>query len=222
MGADQLGGDLNGVSELMTRPHTSIGIMILDASGSMKEHGDAPPKAVDKAVDTLRSDTSRTYFLGIVSFANRMQVLQRITSVDKITPLENYIAEGNTLLFGTVLDVLTFLLGQVVKAGERIAPDLSVAVAVISDGHDNLSPQAQPLLHETASAVRARGWSLQAFGIGIDSKRLAQLLGFDPDLALTVAASAEGLDTATTTFVNSLTSLGFRREDLHPQNPPPP
>lgn len=211
---DNLGGDLNGVSELMCRPRTAIGILIIDASESMRVHGPAPAEAVDNAVAALQKDQSGvTYYLGIVSFANRMQVLQRIAPVHAITPLAGYRAAGNTRLFGTVSDVLTFLLGQVMMAGDRIATDLSVAVGVFSDGNDNLSPESLPLLHETAKAVRSRGWSLQTFGIGIDSKSLARTLGFDPDMAITVRATAQGLDDATSTFMNTMTTRLTRIDD---------
>ena len=213
IGGDQLGGDLNGVSELMTRPNTSIGILIIDESGSMQQHGDAPPKAVDKAVDTLKIIADgRTYYIGIVGFSDIMRVLQQIKPVDKITALQGYRANGNTRLFATVLDVLTFLLGQLVRAADRVAPDLSIAVGVFSDGADNLSQSAQGLLHETVASVRPRGWALQTFGIGIDSKRLAQLLGFDPDIAITVKPNAEGLDSATTSFVNTMSTI-WRKPD---------
>ncbi len=218
---DNLGGDLNGLSELMCRPNTAVGMLILDLSGSMQKHGDAPPKAVDKAVEALRKDESdHCYYVGIVGFADQMHVLQRIAPVSKITPLQGYNPKGDTALFSTVSDVLTFLLGQAVMAGERIAPDLFVAVAVFSDGDDNLSPGSQPLLHETAKAVRSRGWTLQSFGIGIDSQRLAQLLGFDPDIAITVRGSAAGIDDASTTFTNTMITRAPSR--LISPSPAPP
>lgn len=213
---ENLQSDLNDVSELMCQPNTSIGIMLVDASGSMLEHGQKPARSVDLAVDALRADGARNYYLGICSFADRLKVLQQVMPIARVAPVSGYAAHGNTRLFGSVLEVMGFLFTQATKAGDRIAPDLSIAVGVFSDGADTSSPTAKAPLQKLAKMVRDRGWNLQCFGFGIDSKWLAGLLGFDPDFAITVAASAEGMESATTTFANTMTSGIMSRAPIPP------
>lgn len=45
--------------------------------------------------------------------------------------------------------------------------------------------------------VRALGWKLHTYGIGINGKELARKMGFDEDLAITVEASVQGIETST-------------------------
>lgn len=202
-------GGTPGLATLMRKENTTIAIMALDASGSMKGHNQAPAHAVDAVVGELRTARDgRHYYVGVTSFAARATVLQRVMPVSEISPIRGYIANGPTRLYGTVYDLLALLINEARALAEPMAKDLRVILGVFSDGDDNASPSYHGVLRQTSQIARDLGWQLQAYGIGIDAAALANLLGFNPDQSLSVEGSIAGISSATGTFLNHTLAPG--------------
>jgi len=186
-----------------------LSILILDASGSMGRHGDAPQVAVNKNTAGLKADKERRHFASLVTFADTYTINFPLMPIEEVPEFTDYKAGGNTLLYRTVKRVLQSLHNLWKNLTPRQRQMLRIVVTVISDGDDNRSPKRlyPAVLRDFSMVGRQYGWTLQAFGLGIDGKRLARDMGFDLNLAETLDADqqsiAQAVDihtTRTTTF----------------------
>jgi hypothetical protein len=80
------------------------------------------------------------------------------------------------------------------------------------------------MMRQLAEDARAKGFTLQVVGIGIDSKHLAQLLGFDEGYAQTVQPTKAGVHEATesTSSIFSASILHTMAGNRRPKPAPPP
>ncbi|MBI4098594.1 MAG: VWA domain-containing protein [Candidatus Magasanikbacteria bacterium] len=210
-----LRGDRDDLARIRTE--ATISVMVLDRSGSMSRYRSTPQDAVNAHMAQLRLDANNDHFCGVVSFADDARVEVPFGHISTVRPMAGYRADGNTLLWATVHQVMDELWQQYerVLLGKADQPlSLRFVIGVFSDGADNESARERfPVtLQLLAAMAREAGWELLTFGIGIDGCQLAEEMGFPTDEAhaVTVAASVEGVHRASQTF-SSATMAGGRR-----------
>ncbi len=192
---------------------TTISILILDASNSMKRFGRAPEQAVNGHLDTLRRDQSTEHATCLVTFSGDYRLEIPLTAIGELPPYSGYSTSRGTLLWRTGKRILQ----QMVESWDEMTLEqrekLRVVVAVMSDGEDTRSPRTvyPEALQGYASAGRRRGWKLLAIGIGVDGQKLANEMGFDPDLAYTFKPTAEGIIEGTEIYSEHTSPRNQRR-----------
>lgn len=199
---------------LAVRP-TTVSLMILDGSQSMQKFKEAPKEAVEGHIKKLRDDPTRYYLCSVVGFADNSYVIVPLKPVDEIEGIK-YEPDGNTLLWKTVGDVLEQLLKFYTSQVRGLQEHLKVVVGVFSDGGDNRSPEGYLIhLKYLSEQALSYGWELMTFGIGIDAEALAESMGFptDPDHAVTVEATEEGLHESVINMTHTTMGFGFRPKD---------
>jgi len=192
------------------RDRTTLSVLILDRSGSMKEYGDAPIKAVNDHIRKLQEAADGcNYLFGLVSFADAPRLEIDITDVKRIELLQAIECDGQTLLYETVWRTINLLYNRYLNLTDREQSLLKVVIGVISDGADNQSPSSQPgRLKNLAELVRSFGWETLVFGIGVSGKVLAEKMGFtvDDQHAFDLAADRSSLNASSITLTQ--TTLG--------------
>jgi hypothetical protein len=189
---------------------TTISVMVIDASDSMKKFAGAARQAILDHIENLRVDKDRTYLSAIIGFNDDSFVILPLTLVSENMPEILYDPQGHTLLWQTVALTMAQLRILVMEARKK-NQQVDVVFGVISDGKDNRSPEGiLELLHKVVGKSLADGWDLQTFGIGIDAKELAVQMGFPTDEkhAHTMKATAEGVREAAMSMTQS--AMGWR------------
>jgi len=188
----------------------TLSILIVDESGSMANYGQTPQKCVNDHFRSLKNPPDgRQQFCTVILFNDKYRVAIPLTKASELVPMTGYNADGNTLLYETVHQVLKLF----ISCFKQSSADLKVFVGVFSDGADNKSdPDRQPKkVQVTAHKARMLGWELFSYGIGIDAKELARLLGFptDKDHVHNFTTSARSVGEATRHFTDRSTTVGF-------------
>jgi hypothetical protein len=168
----------------------TLGVLVVDESGSMGRYGDAPPRALEGYLADLREgpDAAATAAT-IVTFSSEPRVRIPLCPVRATPRFVPWQPEGGTRLYGAVYDVLASLL-------LRRSAFANAVVAVFTDGEDNRSSEKRRLaLVELAKEAQRAGWTLLTFGIGIDAAAVARAMGFPDDAAhaKTIPAQAEAI-----------------------------
>ncbi|MBU1131735.1 VWA domain-containing protein [Patescibacteria group bacterium] len=198
-----------------------LSVIILDRSGSMKKFDTAPYDCVNKHLDAMRTtDDGIKRFCTIITFADKYRVEMPITPVADSPDFYHYYPDGTTLLWKTVYKVLKELV-KLFKDTPDLEKNLKIVVGVFSDGQDNLSlpPDSkknyQTRVCATAKKARDLGIELFTYGIGISAADLARGMGFpvDEKHAVTVEASARGIETTSSHFTEQ-TTTGFHGSDF--------
>lgn len=187
-----------------------VSLLALDMSESMKKFGDVPRSAVNMYFDQLEQDVRLFHITGLVGFGTEAAVLIPPSPIKQVGRLDEYRPNGSTRLFQTVDEGLEGLL----VGWRRLSPQgkarTQVVVGVFSDGQDNQSDKAlypQKLQATSAECLR-EGWILTTFGIGIDGKELARLMGFPEDRAETREGTGGGLHDAMTSLGHTTRTAG--------------
>lgn len=176
----------------------TIAILLLDASSSMRRFGGIPFSATNDCIESLReSPNSHNSFAGIWSFSNRIKTLVPVQPVSQMQNLEEYVTDRGTILYQALAEAIeaSFRLVRVCKLLNQ--QNAQIDITLITDGYDSMSKNYHE--HELLLADQAQneGIRLHAIGIGIDHKKLAEKIGFDPNMAHYVQASNEGVVQAT-------------------------
>ncbi len=201
-------------------PNLTLAMLLLDRSGSMNDFGDAPLKAANECLEVLKNKpgADRTY-AGVWTFCEVVTNDIPIQPLCDLQPLQKYIARGGTALYDAVGEALRQALEIQAFADRVHGIKIHTSLSVITDGDDLHSrmPHARELTF--AQHAKDAKFDLMAIGIGIDHKRLARNLGFDPRNCHTVDATAAGVRRAThmTSVMFSHTMMG-----VQPQDTPPP
>jgi hypothetical protein len=149
--------------------------------------------------DFCEMNDGREYYLCIITFNQLTELSQPLTH-SSAPYTDNYRAMGGTALYSAVYETMGVILsGLEEDPKSKVSPDLQISVCVFSDGDDRDSKQGdltqvQRLSREVQDSDV--NWQLQTIGIGIDGSRLAETMGFPPELAITVEASARGVEEA--------------------------
>ncbi|MCX6745370.1 MAG: VWA domain-containing protein [Candidatus Parcubacteria bacterium] len=204
---------------------STLSIMIMDKSGSMKKFGKAPLKAINDHIKSLKAaNDGRKHYCGIISFNDKAQVEKEVMDVSRMVPLFSYHPGNGTLLWETVDKTLRDLITLWLPYQSE---KLKIVVGVISDGEDNHSDRhLYPKSLQTAARWAINhGWELLTFGIGINGRRLAAEMGFpmDSQHAFTMEANEQGLKDTSVTMTQT-TLGGWQVKDNHsasdsPSNP---
>jgi len=202
-------------------------LLVLDRSGSMASHGDAPLVALNELIQNLRTaEGAERTFAGIITFAGDVRWDVQPMPATELEDRTSYTANGSTALFQAVNEALAKGLAFRKFFQENAKREVDVAIAVISDGGDTDGPvDMQPKVLKLAEEARKQNFKLQVVGIGIDALRLSQLVGFTPGLAVTVEPTRQGVTIATQTVSRtfSRTMVGFGNQPPAPAaNQPPP
>jgi len=211
----------------MADQNATLSIILFDRSSSMHRYGSIPQDAVNAHfISLLDPPDQRTQFCAVFSFASTPRVELPITIAQDIKPLTSYRAEGNTLQWKTVDECLKAFLHIYQTLPPEKQAKLAIAIAVFSDGQDNMSnydkfnrpiyPAPYPAkLQETSRQALAQKWELFSYGIGIDAKQMAREMGFPDDFhAVTVEATIEGVKKATADFSHSTTIIGLKLANI--------
>jgi uncharacterized protein YegL len=195
--------------ENANKPKT-LSILIVDESGSMADYGKTPQNCVNNHFQSLKNPPDgRQQFCTVILFNDKYRVAIPLTEANELVPMTSYKADGNTLLYETVHQVLKLF----ISCFEQSTADLKVFVGVFSDGADNESDtDRQPKkVQVTARKARMLGWELFSYGIGVDAKELASLLGFptDKDHVHNFTATAKSVGEATRHFTGQSTTVMF-------------
>ncbi len=164
---------------------TTLGLLVMDESGSMERFGAAPLEAVEGYVRGLQTGPEASRIAAaIVTFSSHGRVRVPATPARHFPSGFPYLPDGGTRLYGTVRDALAAALEQ------RPASITEVVMAVFTDGEDNRSSERtrQELVELAASAQQA-GFVLLTFGIGIDGVAIARNMGFPIEHARSVPAT---------------------------------
>jgi hypothetical protein len=159
-------------------PIETIGVIVMDESGSMARFGDTPPSAIEAYLAELRaSPDAPGMAASIVTFSSAPRVRVPLCPVAATPRRIDWHPGSGTRLYGSAHDVLASLLAH--RAGFRMA-----VVTVLTDGEDNRSSEARRLaLVGLAAQARALGWELLTFGVGVDAGSIARAMGFPDDPA---------------------------------------
>ncbi|MEK7159571.1 MAG: vWA domain-containing protein [Patescibacteria group bacterium] len=195
--------------ENVDKPKT-LSILIVDESGSMDNYGRVPQDCVNNHFRGLQNPPDgRQQYCTVILFNDRYRVAVPLTEASHLRPMTTYKAEGNTLLYETVHQVLKLF----ISCFEQSTADLKVFVGVFSDGLDTKSDaNRQPKkVQVTSHKARMLGWELFSYGIGIDAKELARLLGFptDKEHVHNFTAEAKSVGEATRHFTGRSTTVIF-------------
>lgn len=171
---------------------------------------------MNEHLDHLRRDRGTEHYCVVVSFADTAVVEVPLGHVmNQGMKMDHYYPEGQTLLYETVDMVMSGFLDSQERIAPRMKRTLRVVLGVFSDGADNLSDaKTYPKkLVATAKRVRALGWELMTFGIGINGAELARKMGFPDDEAhaLTVAATRHGVHHSMNSFSKVTTTTRATR-----------
>lgn len=173
---------------------TALTILLLDRSGSMHEFGQVPRKAANECIQTVqKAPGAENTAFALFTFGNEVSLDIQPQPIKSVGQLTGYTADGGTKLYEAVYVALYAALefhGVADSQGKRV----EVAISVISDGQDTASdPKYLEQMRELSHQARQRGFKLQVIGIGVDSTRLAQDLGFEEGLAHTLDPTDEGV-----------------------------
>lgn len=188
----------------------TLSILIVDESGSMDSYGRIPQNCInDHFKALLNPPDGREQYCTVIFFNDKYRVAVPLTEAANLQSLTNYKADGNTLLFETVHQVLKLF----ISCFEQTTADLKIFVGVFSDGQDNKSDANRQPKKVQVSAHKARmlGWELFSYGIGIDAKELARMLGFptDKEHVHNFTAEAKSVGEATRHFTGRSTTVMF-------------
>lgn len=191
------------------RPKT-LSILIVDESGSMDSYGRIPQNCInDHFKALLNPPDGREQYCTVILFNGKYRVAVPLTEATALKPMNSYKAYGDTLLFETVHQTLKLF----ISCFEQTTADLKIFVGVFSDGQDNKSDANRQPKKIQVSAHKARmlGWELFSYGIGIDAKELARLLGFptDKEHIHNFTAEAKSVGEATRHFTGRSTTVMF-------------
>lgn len=171
------------MSHLLAKPtglgaiHT-LGVIVMDESGSMARFRSTPPSAIEAYLAELRaSPDAPAMAASIVSFSDAPRVRVPLGRVAATPRWIEWSPRGGTRLYGSVHDVLASLLAH--RDAFRTA-----VVSVLTDGADNRSSEARRgALVGLSTQARALDWQLLTFGVGVDAASIARAMGFPDDEA---------------------------------------
>jgi len=180
----------------LLKPQTgsTLALLLLDRSGSMHCYGQTPRLAANECIQVVQAvDGSENATLAVFTFGNEVTLDVRPQPVRSVKPIETYVPDGGTKLYEAVYAALFVALEfQSVAASQ--GSNVNVAISVISDGQDTASDiKYIAQQRELARQARERGFKLQVIGIGVDSRAMAQDLGFEETLSRTVKPTEAGV-----------------------------
>ncbi|MBI5654902.1 VWA domain-containing protein [Candidatus Uhrbacteria bacterium] len=182
--------------EALAKGEITIFAIIMDRSGSMNQHGDVPREAINKHITTLKAHPNAGNAVGfVITFAD--------TSTFDIPPqllkdmplLPEYDSNGNTLLYGTVLQALKAML-DLKSRSEAKGFKVNLDLTVFTDGGDNLSPDKQEELIQTSAKALEAGAHLCLVAIGLDKDKVSRDMGFPPKDAEEIARDRNAIGTS--------------------------
>jgi len=188
-------------------------ILLLDRSGSMQEHGQTPRISANENLQQLKSmpGAERTQ-MSIWTFAHDATVDIPPQPLLSIEELKHYEASGGTALYHVVGEALRTGLEFEQFALEAYGSRISVAISVITDGHDTDPKRHQyhPRCLAFAKHAREHGFNLGVIGIGVDGPHIARQIGFEPGYSHSVENSQQGVRSATehSSVLFSVTMMG--------------
>jgi hypothetical protein len=196
-------------AELMRSPGNVPVLLVIDASTSMSKHAMAVIQAFAAArAKVAAMDDGRTYHLCVVQFSAEGKLVLPFTPAEVVPEILNYQNSLGTLLYGTTLEAIG-VLASALEEVDKPFEDQQITLAVFSDGLDGRSAESdQSDLVMAAHRLLQSHFNvqLQSYGIGIDGTRLANLLGFPRDMAVSVEHSAQGVTDAIQTMTSMTTA----------------
>jgi uncharacterized protein with von Willebrand factor type A (vWA) domain len=203
---------LHQKSRVQNKP-TTVAILLLDASSSMRRFGGMPFTATNDCIESLKElPETDNNFAGVWSFSSHIKSLVPMQPVSNMQNLQEYSTHRGTVLYRVVAEAIeaAFKLALICKHLKKSHVDIDISL--ITDGYDSMSKDFHE--HELILAEQARkeGIGLHAIGIGMNHQKLAKRLGFDPNLAHNVQATEEGVVEATsiTRIIFTETISGIR------------
>jgi len=174
--------------------NTTLALLLLDRSGSMDEYGQTPRLAANECIQTIqRVPGAENAKLAIFTFASDVSLDIKPQPVRSVQLLKSYQADGSTKLYEAVFIAL-FLALEHYAIQEKEGRKTEVVISVITDGQDTASsPEYRLRMLQLVGQARKLNFKLQVIGIGVDSKQLAEDLGFQSKLAKTVAPTEQGV-----------------------------
>ncbi|PIR93650.1 hypothetical protein COT97_05255 [Candidatus Falkowbacteria bacterium CG10_big_fil_rev_8_21_14_0_10_39_11] len=201
----------------MARTKAVLSVLIVDRSGSMQEFEKLPEELVNKHIDNLKLETGAEQYVMVITFADTPSIDINLSHCKSAPKLDNYKANGCTLLYDTVYYTLKSLYHIRNRIPRALLGNLKIVIGVFSDGENN-PPEAfvdrdQPRkLQEACRRVLETGkFDLNSYGIGIDAGNLARKMGFptDADHCITVERSRAGVTRATDTFTQRTSTFSM-------------
>ena len=179
--------------ELLAKGEITVFCLIMDRSGSMRQHGDAPRKAINEHIKSLQTHPNASSAFGfVVTFADNSRYDIEPQPLVGMPELEAYDADGGTMLFSTVIKALDELLKLKAK-GESLGLKVNLDLTVFTDGEDTERPsRSEELIRLAASALEAHA-HLMLCAIGRDKESMARKMGFPPQDAVQIAGTAQAI-----------------------------
>jgi uncharacterized protein YegL len=176
----------------------SLVILLVDRSGSMRQFGMSPMVAVNECITTIKETfAADNAFASVRTFADDVTDDIPIQPLNSMPLLHEYKANGNTALYDAVGDALHMGLEFKNYAETQFSSRVQVAISVITDGLDTCSKSSRNRVMTFSAHAREAKFILQAIGLGVDHRELAELLGFTTNYSHTVEPTASGVRTAT-------------------------
>jgi len=175
--------------EILAKGEITICGLIMDRSGSMQRFGDTPRTAINEHISKLKAHPNADNALGFVmTFADDSRFDLEPQPLKDMPLLPEYRSDGNTWLYGTVLEALQAMLKLKAQAGER-GVKANMIMAVFTDGEDNESSGSRAKLVKVSGQALEQGLELILVGIGMPAKEIAQDMGFPPQCAMQIAGT---------------------------------
>lgn len=211
---------------VLGRGEISVCGLIMDRSGSMRRFGREPLAAINEHLRNLKREPQAAQTIGFVmTFADDHRFDLEPQPLADMPELEDYGPQGNTKLYGTVLEALKAML-KLKAQGEAQGTAVRMILAVFTDGEDNKSQNDQRELVKLSGQALEAGAELILVGLGQPAEIIAQGMGFPPDSAVQAAATPEAVRRTmlgvTQRTRMTITGLGVPVRTKTPPSPSPP
>jgi Mg-chelatase subunit ChlD len=160
-----------------SKPDTKLYVhVLLDRSGSMEDCRDSTIGAFNEYVNGLKHSHPAAARLSLTTFDSNsidtMVEAMRIAEVPKLTR-ETFVPRGGTPLFDAI--------GAVVASIDKVTlvPDERVALAILTDGHENASREyrAETVKKLLADRQQSKNWLVLYLGANQDAWAVGATMG---------------------------------------------
>lgn len=178
---------------LLAKAEIAIFGLIMDRSGSMERYDDVPRTAINEHITKLKAHPQADSAIGFVlTFADSSKFEIEPQWLKGMPSMPEYLPEGNTRLYATVLEAIRSMLSLKAEA-EKSGVRANMILTVFTDGDDNRSTECREELVRLSGEALEAGIELILVGIGYPAKHIAQKMGFPPQSAIQIAGSKEAV-----------------------------
>ncbi len=185
---------------------STLVFFVMDCSTSMRRFGDEPRDALNRMLRDVRGAPGALATSLVVCGFNRKAHTLVSGPVANILSIHTLPLDAGTRLFGTVADVLHEAL-VFVEHEHQHGNRPNVFIAVVTDGEDNLSGGELGHVQHLSAQARREGFHLEVYGLGVNGKYLAELMGFSVENSVNLDASAASVSSSMHTATGHTTKI---------------